>query len=110
MAIVVTEILDINPLLGLKPPNFSEPGNVSVFIWNMKMGKYEYNLVDILESIRLNFPVIQGLGLDLSKGPTANLSPFPFPSKTVASVVLREVTDRHRSSAHTNIIVFVRTN
>ena len=70
MAIVVTEILDINPLLGLKPPNFSEPGTVSVFVWNRKMGKYEYNLVDLLERIRLNPSVIQGFRLDLSKGPT----------------------------------------
>jgi hypothetical protein len=69
VTIVVTEILDIN-LLGLKSPNFSEPGAVSVFIWNIKMGKYEYNQVDLLERIRLNPSVILGFGLDLSKGPT----------------------------------------
>ena len=70
MAIVVTEILDINPLLGLNNPKFSEPGTVSVFMWNRKMEKYEYDLVDLLERIRLNPSVIQGLRLDLSKGHT----------------------------------------
>lgn len=67
MAIVVTEILDINPLLELKPPKFSESGTVSVFKRNRKMRKYEYNQVDHLERIRLNPSVIQRLGLDLSK-------------------------------------------
>jgi hypothetical protein len=39
-------------------------------MWNRKIEKYEYNLVYILERIRLNPSVIQGLGLDLSRGHT----------------------------------------
>jgi hypothetical protein len=77
MAIVVTEILDINPLLGLKPPNFSDAGTVTVFMRYRKKGKYEHNLVDLLERTRLNLAVIQGLGLDHSKGSTTKFIVLP---------------------------------
>jgi hypothetical protein len=71
MAIVVSKILDINILLGLNPPlQLLDDGTVIVFMWDRKSGKYEYNIVDLLEKIRLNLLVIQGLGIDHSKEST----------------------------------------